>query len=906
MESPGRSPWAAVTGVVRFRVLGEVTASAGGDRVTLGHARQRCVLAVLLVEANLVVTTDQLVDRVWGDRPPLRARQVISNYVSRLRQQLPAGGGVELQRRGGGYALLVEPGRVDLHHFRHLVHRARDEPDEHRALELLEQASALWSGDAFADLDVPWIAAVREGLSMERFTADADRIDLALRLGRSAGLLSELTARAAAHPLDERVAGQLVLARYQAGRPAEALAEFRRGRTRRAGELGVDPGPALRQLHHRVLNADPDLTATAPPPATAVPLPRQLPPRPGPFSSREASLARLTEFLAGPSAPTGASPIAVVSGPGGIGKTWLALEWAHRHSGQFPDGHLFVDLRGFCADRGGPMDPGVALRGFLGALGADPDRLPTEPHALAALFRSVTADRRLLVVLDNAADGDQVRALLPGGGRCAVLVTSRRRLAGLTTAHGAGRLHLDVLAGDESRALLARRLGGRARTEAAAVAELTASCGGFPLALGIIATRAQMHPDVPLTEFAAELRRLGLAALADDDPVASLPAVLSWSSHALSADVRTVFRLLGTAPGPDIGLPAVAALTGLHPTEAGAALHTLEEASLLSQHPRGRYRMHELIRSHARSAAADPDPAAVRRLTDFYLRTAYTAERLLNPHALPIRLAPAVVRPHPVSDVAAALSWLDFEHANLLAVQQAAAEAGMHAVVWQLAWALVTFQTRRGHHREQAAVWRTALDAARHLPDPAARTVAHRRLGAAYVELDRHDEAVEHLHLAMELAQRHGNTGDEAHTQYQLAWAWGRRGADRLALDYAVRAVQLCRRADLPVWEADALNVAGRHATRLGDHDAARRHCDAALSLHRRHHNARGQANALLNLGEISRLAGHQTEAVHRFRAASTLYRDQEVTPAEADTVDRLGHTRTTVDRVHAVWQEAF
>lgn len=892
--------------MLRFRVLGEVEASVGSDRVVLGHARQRCVLAVLLVEANLVVTTDQLVDRVWGDRPPLRVRQVVSNYVSRLRQQLPTNGGVELQRRGGGYALLVEPSRIDLHHFRHLVRRARDEPDDQRALELLEQATALWSGEAFADLDVPWIAAVREGLAMEKFTADADRIDLALRLGRHAGLMPELTARAAARPLDERVAGQLMLAHYHAGCQAEALAEFHRVRTRLADELGVDPCPALRELYQRVLSADSDLTGTAPPSATALPVPRQLPPRPGPFTSREACLTRLTDFLASPPAPTGASPIAVVSGAGGIGKTWLALEWAHRNSAQFPDGQLFVDLRGFSADSDGPMNPGVALRSFLDALGADPDRLPAEPHAQAALFRSVTADKRLLVVLDNAADGDQVRALLPGGGHCAVLITSRRRLAGLTTVHGAGQLHLDFLADNESRALLARRLGGRARTEAAAVAELTASCGGFPLALGIIATRAQMHPDVPLAELAAELRRLGPAALADDDPVVSLPAVLSWSYRALSADGRNVFRLLSAAPGPDIGLPAAAALTGRPPAEAGAALRSLEEASLLSQHPRGRYRMHELIRSSARSAGTEPCPAALDRMTDFYLQTAYTAERLLNPHALPIRLAPAIVRPHPLSDVAAALSWLDTEHANLLAVQQAAAEAGKHAVVWQLAWALLTFQTRRGHHREQAAVWRTALDASWQLPDPATRTVAHRRLGAACVELERHDEAVEHLHLAMELAQRHGNIGDEAHTHYQLAWAWGRRGADRLALDHAVRAVRLCRRADLPVWEADALNAAGWHATRLGHHDAARCYCDAALSLHRKHHNAQGQANALRNLGEISRLAGHETEAVRRFRAALTLYRDHEVTAAEADVVDRLGHTRTTLDRAHAAWQEAF
>jgi tetratricopeptide (TPR) repeat protein len=312
--------------------------------------------------------------------------------------------------------------------------------------------------------------------------------------------------------------------------------------------------------------------------------------------------------------------------------------------------------------------------------------------------------------------------------------------------------------------------------------------------------------------------------------------------------------------------------------------------------------MHELIRSCCRSEGADPDPDALSRLTDFYLQTAYTSERLLNPHALPIRLAPAVVPPHPVGDVAAALSWLDTEHTNLLAVQQAAAEAGRHAVVWQLAWALLTFHTRRGHHREQAAVWGTALDSARHLPDAAARTVAHRRLGAAYIELDRHDEAVEHLQQAMELARRHGNTGDEAHTHYQLACAWGRRGSDRLALDHAVRAVQLCRAADRPVWEAHALNAAGWHAARLGDHHVARHHCETALALQRKYHNPQGQANALRNLGEISRMTGHETDAAHRFSAALKLYRDHGMTASEADLTARIGTPMTT----YAVWQEVW
>jgi DNA-binding SARP family transcriptional activator len=237
----------------RLRVFGEVGAYIGGDRVEVGHARQRCVLAVLLVEANLVVTTEQLLDRVWAECPPYRARQAVSNYVSRLRSLLAADG-ITIQRRGGGYVLLAEPECVDLHLFRALVRQAQNEPHPDLALRLLEQAAALWRGEAFLGLDTPWLATVREGLALERFAADADRVDLALRLGKHTTLLPELKARAAAHPLDERVAGQLMLGLYRSGRQAEALTEFQHMRTRLAGELGIDPSPALRHLHHRFLS----------------------------------------------------------------------------------------------------------------------------------------------------------------------------------------------------------------------------------------------------------------------------------------------------------------------------------------------------------------------------------------------------------------------------------------------------------------------------------------------------------------------------------------------------------------------------------------------------------------------------------------------------------------------------
>ncbi|GAA1306451.1 AfsR/SARP family transcriptional regulator [Saccharothrix xinjiangensis] len=870
---------------VELRVLGQVELLVDGRPVEVGHARQRCVLAVLLVEANRVVTPEQLVERVWAGRLPHKARQVVTNYVSRLRRALP--GEAVIARRGGGYSLEVDPASVDLHRFRLLVARARGQGDA-RALALLEEASRLWRGEAFEGLDAPWLAAVREGLARERFAADVDRVDLALARGRHAELCAELAERADAHPLDERVAGQLVLALHRSGRREEALARFEDIRARLADGLGADPGPDLRALHRQVL--------------AAAPAPRQLPARPWWFTGRATELERLDE----------SARVAVVAGSGGIGKTWLALDWAHRNADRFPDGQLFVDLRGFSPE-GEPMDPAVAVRGFLDALGVAPGRVPVDPAGRTALFRDLVVDRRVLLVLDNAVDAAQVAPLLPGGGSCAVLVTSRNQLTGLA-AEQVLHLPLDVLADDEARALLANRLGAdRAAAEPAAVDELAGFCGGFPLALSIVAGHAHTHPDLPLALLAAELRDLGLGTLDDHDPTASLPAVLSWSLHDLTADQTTAFALLGIAPGPDIGLPAAASLTGLSPDRAEVVLHDLEQASLVARDASGRYRMHDLIRGYAAATAhrdldADRRTAALRRVVDFCTRTAHAAERLLNPHLRPIDLDPPLTRPHPLPDVPAALAWLDTEHRVLLAAQQTAAAHRWHATTWQLAWSLTTFLYRRGHLHDALTAWRAALSSAEHLPDPAARTLAHRLLGSACAELGRHEEAAEHLRRALALAERQGDTDHLAHTHRECARAWALRGDHRRALDHARLALDLFRTLGQPVWQARALNAVGWYAVLLGDHDTAREHCRAALDLLRRHPNPVGEADTLDSLGLIDHRTGRHHESVEHYREALALFRAHGDTNAVADTLDALGRPHAALgqrEQARAVWREA-
>ncbi|MFJ7211832.1 BTAD domain-containing putative transcriptional regulator [Amycolatopsis sp. NPDC098790] len=889
-----------------LRVLGQIELRVDGRRVEVGHARLRCVLAVLLVEANRVITMEKLLDRVWADRLPHKARQVASNYVSRLRQVLTPAGGVAVVRRGGGYVLEVDPDAVDLHRFRRLVEQARGREDV-RALALLEAAAALWRGEAFEGLDTPWIAAVREGLAQERFAADLDRADLALAQGGHAALCAELAERADAHPLDERVAGQLMLALYRNGRQAEALLRFDGFRARLADEVGTDPGPELRELHRRILRTDPALGHTATPD-----VPRQLP-APPVFTGRATELALLDETLVEPS---GTVLISAIGGAGGIGKTWLALAWAHRHLDRFPDGQLFVDLHGFSPAEE-PMTPAVAVRGCLDALGVTPGRIPLDLDAQAALYRSLVASRRMLVVLDNAATAEQVVPLLPGGSTCTLLVTGRTRLASLIDRHGARHLQLDVLDRSEARALLTARLGtDRATAEYGAVDELVELCGRYPLALSITARNAATRPAVPLDEIAAELRELGLEVLDHDtDPAASLPAVLSWSLRRLTGTQRTLFGLLGITPGSDTTLPAVVALAGLSATAARKALSALEEASLVERRPHGRYAMHDLVRAYA-STTVQELPEDVRRqalvrVTDFHLHTAFAADRLLDPDrplVPPAPPAPGAHR-HPLPDAAAAMSWLRTEHATLLATQRAAAALGRHHVVWHLARALDTFHRRRGHRHDAFAAWRAALDAAPHLPGPAIRSRTHRNFGRACSRLGLHEEATEHLGRALDLAVRHRDPAEQAHTRQQLAIAWGQQGDDRRAVDHARSAVDLYRTLGRPVWEAHALNVLGWFDARLGNFGTARAHCSAALTLLRRHHHPNGEAATLDSLGYIAHRVGEHRQAVDHYEQALTLFRTLDDAYEVAKTLDGLGHPHAALgqhDQARKAWQEAL
>ncbi|RAS65905.1 DNA-binding SARP family transcriptional activator [Lentzea atacamensis] len=898
---------------MRFEALGAVgLVRDDGERVELPSRKRRLVLALLLLHANEWVRTDRIADVLWGGVPPRSSAANVKTYVSNLRR-LAAGGAARIVNGANGYRLGVTRNEFDVLLFEDGVAQGRAAWNEGRmrdAVDVLRGALDLWRGEPFAELTGAEAEAARSRLGDHRLAAHEHLAQALMSLRRHDEAVAVLRRVVAENPFMEHPRGLLMTALHQTGRSAEALEIYDDARRVLDRELGLRPGAELRRLQSAILTHDPglDLTRTPSRPGVA-----QLPAAPDVFAGRERELDVLTAAVESSARAGGTVVISAIRGAGGMGKTWLALRWAYRNLDRFPDGQLFVDLRGFSPD-GPPMDPAVAVRGFLDALGVEAGRVPVEPHAQAALFRSLVAHKRLLVVLDNAADTAQVVPLLPGGDACTVLVTSRDRMPGLITGHGAQHLALDPLSHAEARALLTGRLGAeRVAAEEAAIEDLVRLCGGYPLALSIIAARARLEPGTPLAAIAAEVRDSGLDALDEGDPAASLPAVLSWSYRALTAEQATVFGLLGQAPGPDIGPGAAVALTGLSRTRTEQVLDALEDASLISREAGGRYRMHDLIRRYAADTARGSREAAEahRRVVDHYLHTTYATVALLDPHRPAVPLAPAApgAAVAPLPDLTAALSWLDEEHECLLAAQRVAADEHDHRTAWLFAWSLFTYHNRRGHRHDQLTACRAGLAATGHLNDPAAQLLANRLVGDAHCDLGQRDEAVEHLHRALDLAVRLGDHAEAAHTHRTLAWSWEQWGDHQRAHDHAVEALAAYRRAGHAVGEALALNAVGWCSALLGNYDRAREHCSAALERFRHNGSRTGEADTLDSLGFIDHHSGRYADAVQHYEQALSVLRDIANTYEEANTLNNLGHPLTALghlDRARAVWSTAW
>jgi DNA-binding SARP family transcriptional activator len=723
---------------VRFTLLGPLTVHGERGPVALGGARTRCLLAALLLRAGQVTSVDQLIDFVWSPAAPAGARVLVQNRVSALRRVLrDAGLGQELITTvGSSYLLQVEAGQLDLHLFDRRLARAdlrSAAGDAAAATAELTAALDLWRGPALDGLTTPPIATAAKELEERRIRAVKQRIALDLGRGRHAELVGELTGLVTEHPYQEDLRGLLLLALGRSGRAGEALAFYRDTRTLFAEQLGIEPSPALARVHDAILREEPvelvDLTGLADVPGPArpagvpvrVPAPRRLPSPPAGFTGREEQLRRLDALLTAGTDPAPAR-ITTIDGMAGVGKSALALQWAHLCAEQFPDGQLHVDLHG---DRPTPRPPIEALDLLLGALGHARADIPTDLDRAAALYRSSLATRRLLVLLDNARSAEQVRPLLPGSPGSSVLITSRNRLSGLVAREGANRITLDVLEPAEANRFLALALGeDRVRAEPRATTRLAAHCGYLPLALQAAAANLTggryTRVNDQVTELDAGDRLTALAG--DPRRPQRLRSAFDRSYHALPAPGRRLFRLLGLVPGTDFTAPAAAALAGLDVFAAESTLDQLAAVHLIQEHAPGRFRLHKLVRQHAAERAGQLDAAertrALRRLLGWYLRHACTAAALARCDGGEVLLGGA----------SREAGWLEVEWANLVA-------AVRHSPDWL---ARLLADTLRGH-----------LDATVRRSGPPARPLARwpePRAGRTPVRAGRPDQslAVQH------------------------------------------------------------------------------------------------------------------------------------------------------------------
>ncbi|MFE2509256.1 BTAD domain-containing putative transcriptional regulator [Streptomyces naganishii] len=806
---------------MRYRVLGPLGLWRGGEEIPLAPAKWRMLLAVLLCDANQVVSTDRLVAELWGARPPRSAGKILQQYVSRVRRALGDESGRLLVThaqgyRAHGYRLIVRPGEVDAHRFTELVDEGGRELARGAAgaaAELLGEALRLWRDAPFTDVPpTPAVEAETMRLAAYRTQARESHIEARLRLGGHEAVLDELDALVSEHPLREGLRGRLMLALYRAGRQADALAAYRELRHLLAEELGIEPGPPLQQLHQRILRADASLLlgpgpragaaepgepgAGAPAPGDPVNgkretaegrpalVPRELPHLSATFVGRAGESSVLHRLLTG--GGQGQVAMAVIDGAGGVGKSALAIHTAHQLADRFPDGQFYVDLHGATAGLT-PLEPGEVLGRFLATLGIPDVAVPANTEEAAATFRSLVADRRMLIVLDNAAGVDQVRPLLPAGPGCAVLITSREML---TSLEGATHLHLGVMFHDQATALLERLVGAeRVAAEPEATDAIVQMCGRLPLALRIVGARMAGRPGWPLSAFAERLadaqNRLDEIRVGDLSVRASFHAGydgLCQSEHPTDAAAARAFRFCGVLPGSNVSLQAAAALLGVETWRAEDALERLVDAHLLHSLAPGRYQMHDLIRLFAREQVDAQEPAAEReqallRVLRFYLATAERAVSFLDvpPQSAwrPGEPSPAGGTPPaaPLADREQAEAWLEAERANLMAaVTHAAARSDAAArLAVRLARPLHWYLYPHARARELRTLADVVIATARRLGDRDSEAWGLDHLSAVHWLHRDYDRMRQSLEAALAIRRETGDRDGERRALGNLA-----------------------------------------------------------------------------------------------------------------------------------------
>jgi DNA-binding SARP family transcriptional activator len=790
---------------VFFGYLGPLLVEAGDDGAVLPTPRPRTFLAVLLTRAGRPVAVDELAEFVWDGNPPDRAADTLRTYAMRLRRAL-GGAGERIVTRDPGYLIDVTAEEVDALRF---ARAYREGAAAYRAGEwvaaraALADALALWRGEPLADIPSQLLRdAEVPSLHRQRLQALQWRVDADLQLGGGEELLAELEALTAREPLREQLHVLLMTALARAGQTSEALSVYQRARDLLISQLGIEPGPELRELQRRILAGDeigPRVHA-----AVRGPVPHQLPAAAMHFTGRAAELKELDATLDHAATVT----ISSIGGMAGIGKTTLALHWAHQVADRFPDGQLYVNLRGF--GPAAPMDPADALRGLLDALREPGKPPPPDADAQEALYRSLTAGRRLLIVLDNARDEQQVRPLIPGSASCLTLITSRNQLPGLVATNGALPVNLALFTQVEARELLRRRLGPeRLSAEPAAVDQFVASCAGLPLALSIAAARAALVPGLPLTALSAQLSEPGLDALAGTDPYADLRSVFSWSYRQLSPEAAHLFRCLPLFPGPDISAEAARSIV-----RADGLLGELTRTHLLEEHMPGRFRLHDLLARYAKECSARTDTAQTRRevserLLAWYAAAAAAAARIVMPRPS----IPGFPQPEPalagLTTSVEALGWLETERRNLVLAVEIAARLGIDAIAAKLPVALWNLFELHAHWQDNLDTHLVGIRAARRLDDLDTEAYLCCGLSMAYNSLGQPELGIAPLRRALGIRQSQGDLPGQAAVHGDLSTMF-------LAMGMATEATSECEESARLAHESGDLRGEGRALNNLG------------------------------------------------------------------------------------------
>ena len=947
----------AVDARVMVGLLGPVEIGlSGGPAAPVAQPRLRVLLGLLAVAGGRLVSTEALVDGLWGEEWSPGREKNLHSQVYQLRRRLaalepgagPGRGGARVTRAGGAYRLALGPGELDAGMFTGLAGRGRAAAragDTAGARELLREALGVWRGAALADAAplCPRLAGEAARLEEQRLAVIEERIGCDLALGRHIEVAGELAGLVSEFPLRERLAALLMTALYRCGRRGEALAVYDTTRRVLAEELGLDPGPELAGLQTQVLTDDPALAALAAPVASpaasaaaavpagaaAVVVPRQLPAGAGFFAGRETELKELDALLdrVGPAeGDGGAVVISALAGMAGVGKTALAVHWARRVAHRFRDGQLYVNLRGY--DPGPAVAPQEAAGWFLAAMGVPAAQIPAGAQARFGLYRSVLAGRRVLIVLDNARDAAQVRPLLPGSGQCLAIVTSRSTLAGLAAAEGARPLRLGPLDNDQAVRLLAARLGPeRVAAEPQAVTELAARCGHLPLALAVMAARAAADPGLPLRAVAAQLAGAadaGATAEAGDgrlemletgDAATSLRQLLSWSHRQLSPPAAAMFALLGVHCGPDITVAAAASLAGVPRPGARRALAELAEASLAAEHRPGRYVMHDLVRgSAAEQAQQTAGEAGIReaieRSLDHYLHTVMIASAdVLLPFTV-ARPAPGVAPEHLADEQAA--DWARAEHQVLLQATAQAAATGFLTHAWQIFVCQGWFLGGQGYWADFRAVGQAVLAAAEAIGDQAAQGWTHAMIGWAGAFTGAKGEDRAHQLQALNLFRRAGDQAGQAWAHTVGAVCSWNDGDLAGAVTQNEQALTLYRRIGHRTGQGWVLaDLALLHA-RLRNNDLARGYARQALGVAPEAGEPAIRAEAWQALGLVHSRLGEHRRAMSCYRQALARAREQKTPMARwvlgmvlagyGDACRRAGDLPAAVE----AWQQAL